>query len=286
MKVLTYKTVKEFWNENKDFLLEKEPISQLIIANALANLDKEITNGCFFGVVVDENNKGVMGFSNVNPYNLVTYCPQEEGAKESIYTLIDYLVNNNITINGVNANEQFIRIFTEYYTKKTGIKLEEHFSMDIMEAKSVKDNLLVPGYFRGATLEDLDMLTKWQLDFALGIDSTSLDCEAVKVRIKSEIETEDVFIYEDENHVPVSSASAVRKLTKGIVVGRVYTPREYRCKGFSTACMDHFTRHYLNKVEYCTLFVEKDNPFSNSVYRKVGYVVLEANYDYRIKKNI
>lgn len=117
------------------------------------------------------------------------------------------------------------------------------------------------------------------------IDNTSLDYKTVETRIKSEIQTEDVFIFEDENHVPVSSASAVRKLTKGIVVGRVYTPIEYRCKGFSTACMDNFTRHYLNKVEYCTLFVEKNNPFSNSVYCKVGYVVLEANYDYRVKKD-
>lgn len=285
MNLLTYKTVKEFWDENKEFLLEKEPISQLIIANALPNLEEEIRKDLFFGVIVDENNKGVIGFANVSPYNLIIYSPREEGAEEAIYLLIDYLVKENITINGVNANEQLIPVFTEYYTKKTGLQLEEHFSMDIMEAKAVKDNELVPGYFRSATLEDLDMLVKWQLDFALRIDNTSLDYKVVETRIKSEIETEDVFIYEDENHVPVSSASAVRKLTKGIVVGRVYTPREYRCKGFSTACIDNFTRHYLNKVEYCTLFVEKNNPFSNSVYRKVGYVVLEANYDYRVKKD-
>lgn len=286
MKVLTYKTVKEFWDENKEFLLEKEAISQLIIASVLPNLEQEIRKDLFFGVIVDENNNGVIGFSNVNPYNLVIYSPQENGAKEAIHLLIDYLVKENITINGVNASEQLIPVFTEYYTKKTGIELEEHFSMDIMEIKKLKDNKLVPGYFRAANLDDLDMLVKWQLDFALGIDNTSLEYENVALRIKGDIENEDVFIYEDENHVPVSSASAVRKLTKGIVVGRVYTPRDKRCKGFSTACIDHFSRHYLNKVDYCTLFVEKNNPFSNSVYRKVGYVVLEANYDYRIKKNI
>lgn len=284
MNLLTYKTVKEFWNENKEFLLEKEPISQLIIASALPNLEEEIRKDLFFGVIVDENNEGILGFSNVNPYNLVIYSPKVDGAKKAIYLLIDYLIKENIAINGVNANEQLIPVFTEYYTKKTGLELEEHFSMDIMEAKVVKYNDLVPGYFRGATLEDLSMLTKWQLNFSDDIDNSKIAYEQAEARTKELIESNDIFIYEDENHVPVSTASAARKLTKGIVISRVYTPKEYRCKGFSTACIDNITRHYLSKAEYCTLFVEKNNPFSNSVYRKVGYVVMEANYDYRVKK--
>lgn len=48
----------------KEFLLEKEPISQLIIASALPNLEEEIRKDLFFGVIVDENNEGVRGFSN------------------------------------------------------------------------------------------------------------------------------------------------------------------------------------------------------------------------------
>lgn len=286
MRLVVYNTVKEYWNENKEFLLEKEPISQLIIVNAMKNLDNLASKECFFGSIYDDENKPIISFGNTSPFNLIIYSPYEEVNKTSIHMIIDYLVKENIVIRGINAKKIVIDIFNDYYEKKTGIVLEEHFAMDIMQIKEVRENKLAPGYFRKATLDDLDLLVKWQLLSAIEIDNSELKYEDVKTRIETEINQEDVFIYENEEHVSVTTVSAVRKLIGGIVVGRVYTPKDQRCKGYSTACMDYFSRHYLNSgVGYCTLFVEKKNPFSNSVYRKVGYEVLEENYDYRVKDN-
>ncbi len=284
MELIAYKTVKEFWSENKNLLLEREALNQLIITNAVQQLEKCTSKECLFGVVHDEFNVVTLVFCYVVPFNLVIYVPTQERNVESIHRLVDYLVKEDIAIRGVNGNRAVVDVFNEYYSSNTGFQLEEHFSMDIMELRKVKENQLVKGYFRKATLADLELLVKWHMLSTIEMDNTESKYEEVKLRIEIQIGQGDVFVYENQEHIPVSTASGVRKLQRGITVGRVYTPKDQRCKGYSTACMDGLSRHYLEQGnEYCTLFVEKKNPFSNRVYQKVGYVILEDNYDYRVK---
>jgi predicted GNAT family acetyltransferase len=284
MKLISYKTVKEFWAENKSLLLEREALSQLIITNVKQNLEEYTSKECLFGVVHDNSNVVILVFCNVAPFNLLIYTSADGTDKESIHIVADYLIKENITIRGITGNRAVVDIFNEYYSKRGGLQLEEHFSMDIMEIRKVKENKIVKGNFRKATLADLELLVKWHMLSTLEMDNTELRYEEVKLRIEREIRRGDVFIYENQEHIPVSTASGIRKLHRGIAIARVYTPRDQRCKGYSTACMDGLSRYYLDHGnEYCTLFVEKKNPSSNRVYKKVGYVVLEDNYDYRIK---
>jgi predicted GNAT family acetyltransferase len=78
-------------------------------------------------------------------------------------------------------------------------------------------------------------------------------------------------------------AVITRKLPHGTAIAYVYTPEEYRGKGYAAANMYYLSKKLLEQGgEFCTLFVDKKNPLSNRAYEKVGYKILEDSYEYRI----
>ncbi len=78
-------------------------------------------------------------------------------------------------------------------------------------------------------------------------------------------------------------AAATRQLISGVCINYVYTPKQYRGKGYAAANMYYLSKEMLDKGNrFCTLFVDKKNPVSNRVYKKIGYEILEDQYDYRL----
>jgi predicted GNAT family acetyltransferase len=55
-------------------------------------------------------------------------------------------------------------------------------------------------------------------------------------------------------------------------IGLVYTPPQHRGRGFASNAVAELTRRLLaSGRKYCTLFTDKANPTSNSIYMKIGY---------------
>ncbi len=67
-------------------------------------------------------------------------------------------------------------------------------------------------------------------------------------------------------------AMSAGKTAHGIRVTGVYTPPEFRKKGYATACVGSLTQKLLNDGnEFCFLYTDAANPTSNSIYQKIGY---------------
>ncbi len=59
----------------------------------------------------------------------------------------------------------------------------------------------------------------------------------------------------------------------GIRVNAVYTPPEYRGKGYATSCVATVSQYLLTQgYQYCFLFTDLANPTSNHIYRQIGYL--------------
>ena len=70
----------------------------------------------------------------------------------------------------------------------------------------------------------------------------------------------------------------------GIKVSPVYTPPEYRGKGYATSCVAAVSQHLLNTgYKYCFLFTDVANPTSNHIYQKIGYQPVCEISDYSFK---
>ena len=80
-----------------------------------------------------------------------------------------------------------------------------------------------------------------------------------------------LFIWEDEG-VPVALTAATRPTLSGIAINSVYTPPEFRKKGYASNLVAHVSQLMLEKgYQYCTLFTDKANPTSNKIYQEIGY---------------
>lgn len=71
---------------------------------------------------------------------------------------------------------------------------------------------------------------------------------------------------------PVAMASAMRQPPGGAIINLVYTPEEFRKKGYATALVHNLTKIMLDSGKrFCGLFTDLANPVSNSIYMKIGY---------------
>lgn len=282
MEITIYKTVQEFLNENQKLLLDNEGITQLILNNSFINKEKETNKKLLFGRVQDEEGDIKIIFANVMPYNLLIYNLVNDTA--AVKHLVDYLIKEDVAFRGINANKTVCDDFIEYYKNETGCAFEEHLAMDIMEVTELNKDIILPkGYFRVANFNDKDILIDWYIKFVMEALREEIHYEDVKDRLDSRIENKNIYIFEDEEHQPMAMAAVTRPLINGVSVNLVYSRKEARGKGYGLAVVYCLSKKYLGRGnKFCSLFVDKKNLVSNGVYSKIGYKILEDNYDYRI----
>ena len=283
MKIKIYDTVQDFLNENEELLLEKESVTQLILHNSFVNKEKEINKEFIFGRIEDEQENIKLIFANVKPYNLLVYNLDND-TLDAIKTLTDYLIKNEISLRGINANKKICDEFIEYYGDKTKCTFKEYIAMDIMEITEVNEEVIMPnGNFRVATWEDKDLLIDWHIKFVKEALNEEISYDEFKDKLNTRIENNNIYIFEDEKHRPMAMIASTRQLVNGVSVSLVYSSKESRGKGYGLAIVYNLSKEYLGRGnKFCSLFVDKKNPISNGVYKKIGYKILEDNYDYRI----
>ncbi|MGB8452575.1 MAG: GNAT family N-acetyltransferase [Anaerocolumna sp.] len=284
MKVINYEGVGNFLRENESILLEKESVSQLILFNAMNNINSETNGSLFFGKVADDNQDPLLIFANVQPYNLLIHWINGYVKSEAVAMLADYILQNNLEINGLNANKEICGYFTEHYkTLKPQCEFKERLAMDIMELKSLSAVKLVEGISRKAKEIEAGQIARWMVEFAKEALEEDIVYEDQIQKAAKMIETDRLYVFENPEGRLVSMAAASRQLINGICVNYVYTPSEFRSKGYAAANMYHLSKEMLEKGnQFCTLFVDKKNPISNSVYKKIGYRIIEDQYDLRL----
>ncbi len=281
MKVVIYDKVDNFLKVNEEILLDNESVNQLILFNGYVNREKDTCSDILFGRVEDESGVSLI-FCNVSPYNLLINNLKEKD-DNAIKALVDYLIENKINIVGINSNKKVCDKFIEYYEGKTKCKFHERLAMDIMELRKLNSVILPKGYFREATEQDLDLVIDWHIRFTKECLNEVMNAEDFREKVISRIKDRVIFFFENENHIPVSMAAATRQLNKGISVSLVYSDDKKRGMGYGVAVVYSLSKLYLERGnEFCSLFVDKRNPISNGVYAKIGYKIVEDNFDYRI----
>ncbi|CAB4766441.1 unannotated protein [freshwater metagenome] len=147
----------------------------------------------------------------------------------------------------------------------------------LWEATSVLPPTGVPGSARAATLDDLDLVTAWCLDFMPAADRQAgrppregegehLDRDYAR----GKIERGFMWLWEDKGEVVHLTGWNPPAL--GVArVGPVYTPVEHRGHGYAAALVAQVTERILSDGARACLFTDVDNPVSNGVYERIGY---------------
>lgn len=127
---------------------------------------------------------------------------------------------------------------------------------------------------RVAADADAPLLTDWFAAFADEVrDMDAGEDRTADVRDK--LSYGGALIWEADGR-PVSVACVTRQVVKMIRIGPVYTPPEFRGRGYASAVTAEASRRALEAgAEEVLLYTDPANPTSNSVYQRIGYRAVE-----------
>ena len=268
--------------ENQAFLQQFEAVCQLNLGNAAAYRDEPCRPDLLFGCC-KEDGRSVLLFGNTLPYNLcLNAIPGDPAALSAAVLLAEYLRREEIKITGVNASKTLCNAFFSAYGKPYRVRA----AMDIMVLEELIEPPAVSSSVRKAAPDDLELLTAWACAFYREALREELEPKETRERFSSMIQNGRVYLMETKDGTPVSMASSVsRTLPHGVGINFVYTPPEHRGKGYCQNTVAALCREKLGEgYEYCTLFVDKANPISNRVYKKIGFQIIEDIFDCRLKE--
>jgi uncharacterized protein len=83
---------------------------------------------------------------------------------------------------------------------------------------------------------------------------------------------------------PVSMAGKARETENGGTINWVYTPPEFRKKGYASEIVAKLSQKILDSgKKHVFLYTQLDNPTSNKIYREVGFRVISDSWHIRFK---
>jgi predicted GNAT family acetyltransferase len=143
----------------------------------------------------------------------------------------------------------------------------------IYKLKKVKPPARVSGQMRRATEADRALLLEWIKQFqeeAFG----EIDEAAAKRSVNSALtmppDMRGVYLWEDTRPVALTGYSG--PTPDGMRIGPVYTPPEFRRRGYASALVAGVSQYLLDTGrKFCFLFTDLANPTSNKIYMQIGY---------------
>jgi len=284
MEYKRYYKVEEFLGECKEFLMEKEVENNLFLGlcNGIISGEREYEE-VYCGSVKKDGKVKLIALMTV-PHNLLI----DSSDDEALEYFLDQMYKENLTIPGTNGRKETSKKAIEYFSEKYNKEYESAFNLRIYELTEVKDVFIPNGHFQRATMKYHELITKWMYDatiaFGMEVEEEPFSEKRLK-RAAVLISNNKVYIWVDEDGKPVTMAMRTKKIDHGEVVGMVYTPKEFRRKGYATACVKGVSEEILKDGnDFAALFTDLANPISNSIYMKMGYEPI-CDYDqYEFKK--
>jgi ribosomal protein S18 acetylase RimI-like enzyme len=283
MNVRRYATAAEILPDVQAFLEQEEGVADLPLgiltrlATNPAPADSE--NRPYYALLSDQGRPALL-MMRTPPHNMILHANAPEGDQgdplEATYKAgIAFLHHQGLTYPGVIGPRDVVTGFADVWSKTTGGTWQIQMEQMIYRLDRVQDVPVSPGKLIQAGQKDLDMLTEWLLGFSEATPET-IDADQARTSTQERIDAGRIYLWRDQQ--PVSMAFRSRPAGHGITVTGVYTPPEYRRRGYATSCVASLSRLLLAEgYRYCTLYTDLANPTSNSIYQKIGYRPVRAS---------
>ncbi|MBV6621854.1 MAG: GNAT family N-acetyltransferase [Rivularia sp. (in: Bacteria)] len=266
MKLHRFHDANLFYRKVKDYLSEEELLHnlQLGICNNLINNPKISKIQPYLSVVEQDGNIIAVAIMTA-PYNLLLSRIKNFAAIDII--ALD-LQQQYESLTNVNAPVIESQAFAEKWCLLTKSSYKLKLPLRIFKLDKVELVSQAKGNFRIATQNDKELLKSWHDAFNLeALGSIESDSESWVERV---LHKGNAYLWQDEK--PVSIACSSRSTPNGIGINMVYTPPEYRKRGYAGACVAALSQTLLDKgYKFCFLFTDLSNPTSNKIYQEIGY---------------
>ena len=159
---------------------------------------------------------------------------------------------------------RFARAFSpdgEYYL---------HMSLTAMKLDKPAEYIKAPGFYRALEARDMLFAPYWERAFSEDCRTTVFTIAENTERLKTRLGKGTHFLWEDG--LPVSQAVHGRNTPNGALINGVYTPPEFRGRGYASSVVAELSNSLLRSgKDFCCLFADADNSVSLRLYRKLGY---------------
>lgn len=169
---------------------------------------------------------------------------------------------------GVHGPPAAAREFARQWCERHGCAARDEMEQRVYALRHVQlPTRMPPGELRFATERELGLVVSWIACFA---DEARVELPASREQIAERIAAQQLALWWDEH--PRTLAGYGGRSPNGVRIGPVYTPPEWRGRGYGGACVATMSRRALDAgAEFCCLYTDLSNPTSNTLYQRLGY---------------
>ena len=265
-------------------VLAEQPVLSTVIAGVAERIATQREAGiawpegvpCWFAVVLDGDD--IVGTAmRTAPFGSYPayLMPMPEDA---VHALSKTLLDRDEPVLGANGALPAVQTFCEDMAEGTGktARVERHTRL--FELGDLVEQRPAAGRLRPSTLDERDLVASWyeafmaDADEQAGRDPGASSHEApTHEELGRRIGSGRVFVWVDEDDVPVNVTAATPPAYGVSRIGPVYTPKEQRGKGYASAAVYAVSALLRQSGERPCLFTDQANPTSNKIYEAIGY---------------
>lgn len=266
-----YQTGKDFFLDNKDYILGDELVNQFLYTNAVALWDVKTSPNNYYIKVSKDGKELFMIKNNTKPLVLV-------GDESLVNEAVNCLGKLTYSFDGILGQEKMVESFKDKWQEQHGGKFILNTAMDIMVFKGVG---VLSENIRVCQKEDISTLAECIKGFYKDIWNTDVSLEEATQKATEKIG--NIYGYFTKGKC-VSMVALSRETENYQSIGLAYTIPSYRGNGYMQELMSHCAKIIEMKNKTAQLHVDKANPISNHAYKKIGFVIYCDNihYDYLI----
>jgi predicted GNAT family acetyltransferase len=249
------------------------------VASSIAFSGKKYDES-FWWIIQNAENEVIGAMMRTAPHNLVL-SPMPTTA---IPDCVKAIVEMDPQFPGISGPKELVAQFLRLYRQQLSIELKIKSSTGLLLYALAE--LVVPnlnGNLRLATTKDYDLALSWYRAFEVELD---LQMHGVAENVSGTIDRGALYFWEvDGEIVSLVGHAAIVETPSGKVVriGPVYTPPEYRGRGYAscaTAAVSEILRGLPARV---MLYTDATNPTSNGIYLRLGYKLIAENIEIEFK---
>ncbi|MEQ6388452.1 GNAT family N-acetyltransferase [Bacillaceae bacterium S4-13-58] len=267
MELVSYhNNPRHFLDEVEDYLITKEAMHNLPlgIVHRLVNHLPSYPNAPFlFALKQGDETVGVV--MRTPPHHWIVSF-EEKTREHAIKTVTNTFLQQNLDVPGIVGGQKDVLELAEVWGEPYEVEMDQW----IYQITKVTPIPKAPGKLRPVEKPYANLLARWLWQYGQEVQEP-MEMERAITMADRFVKEKSAYLWE-VNGKPVSMANSSRATKNGASINAVFTPDEYKRKGFATSCVAELTQKLLDQGKtFCTLYTDAANPISNSIYQKIGY---------------
>lgn len=171
------------------------------------------------------------------------------------------------------AKPELADVFVEEWLRQGGQTdgLAYRFNLMVFNPEKAPRPLSVEGHPERASHHDLPELAAHAVGFYRDALAETRTVKSQIERIRPLIEAGQIYLWRDDSRQIVSQAEHTFPLFNSVAIGCVYTPEQFRQKGYARALVGYLSKQLAEKKQRVTLFANSGVSHVTELYQSIGY---------------